>query len=233
MSGKSSIPYHDGMSSQQSRPKSTLAADRFRASQRPIGAPLDLRRDAPREATSMMGARSLFATGNPPRSAAPPARPPVASAPSRTRAAAGGAAVQAGRAAAVTATAAREQRDNVFVTSIVVAFVFLTLAIAGVKVSGSVQEDRSRTAISGTLTKAFEQQTAFRILNQRFATWPELEARGMLLPPKQRVVASNASRSHWFMSVRDTDTGIVCSRTGEIFDDSAADRSPSCLAAEP
>lgn len=131
-------------------------------------------------------------------------------------------------AAPSTAMASREQRDNVFVTSIVVAFVFLTLAIAGVKVSSSMQHDRSRTAIAGTLTKAYEQQTAFRIINQRFATWPELEARGMSLLPEQQVLASRASRSHWFMQVRDEGTGIICSRTGELFDDSPFDRTPSC-----
>ena len=125
-------------------------------------------------------------------------------------------------------SAAREQRDHVFVTSIVVAFVLLTAAIAGVKVSGSMKADRSRTAIAGTLTKVYEQQTAFRVLNRRFATWPELRARGMTLPEQQRVVASNASRSHWFMSVRDSSTGIICSRTGELFDDSPFDRQPSC-----
>jgi hypothetical protein len=127
-----------------------------------------------------------------------------------------------------TASVAREQRDNVFVTSIVVAFVFLTVAIAGVRVSGAMQLDRSRTAIAGTLTAVYEQQTAFRLLNQRFATWPELKARGMALPEQQRVIASNASRSHWFMAVRDSNTGVVCSRTGELFDDSPFDRTPSC-----
>lgn len=134
----------------------------------------------------------------------------------------------AGAGAAPVSSAAREQRDSVFVTSIVVAFVLLTLAIAGVKVSGTMKADRSRTAVAGTLTKVYEQQTAFRVLNQRFATWPELRARGMSLPEQQRVVASNASRSHWFMSVRDTNTGIVCSRTGELFDDSPYDRQPNC-----
>lgn len=128
-------------------------------------------------------------------------------------------------------SAAREKRDHVFVTSIVVAFVFLTVAIAGVKMNGSMQQDRSRTAMTGTLTKVHEQQTAFRILNQRFATWPELRERGMSLPEAQRVVASNASRSHWYMSVRDTSTGIICSRTGELFDDSPLDRTPSCSGA--
>lgn len=135
--------------------------------------------------------------------------------------------------ATLVGSAAREQRDNVFVTSVVVAFVFLTVAIASVKVRGSMQQDASRTAIAGTLTQVYEQQTAFRVLNRRFATWPELQARGMTLPGEQRVVATNASRSHWFMAVRDTATGIVCSRTGELFDDSPFARQPSCSGGPP
>jgi hypothetical protein len=162
----------------------------------------------------MMGGRALYATGNPSRSAVGP----------RSRMA--GAADVAPPPAAASVT--RAERDNVLVTSLVVVFVLLTIAIASLKVSGSMKADRSRTAVSGTLTKVYAQQSAFRILNQRFATWPELRARGMRLPTEQRVVESNASRSHWFMSVRDTNTGIICSRTGELFDDSPLDRKPSC-----
>lgn len=210
------------MSSQPPRRPSTLAADRYRAAQRPIGLSAELPRSASRagvgETASMMNSRPLAATGIPSRVI----RPAVPDVPQP----------KAGPATSVS-SAAREQRDNVFVTSIVVAFVFLTVAIAGVKVTGSMKQDRSRTAITGTLTKVYEQQTAFRVLNQRFATWPELEARGMTLPDQQRVVASNASRSHWFMAVRDTNTGIVCSRTGELFDDSPLDRLPSCSSQLP
>jgi hypothetical protein len=246
MPGQSSFPYHDGMSSQPPRRPSTLAADKFRAAQRPIGTPAALGRAAPREASAVNGARSLFATGNAPRpatavsaarpaarTAAPAAAAPAAGTGLGRRAAAGAATPASTAAASVTATAAREQRDNVFVTSIVVAFVFLTVAIAGVKVSGSMKQDKSRAAITTTLTHAYEQQAVFRVLNQRFATWPELARRGMALPAEQRVVASNASRSHWFMSVRDTNTGIVCSRTGELFDDSPFDRKPSCSTGQP
>jgi hypothetical protein len=230
------------MSSQPPRRPSTLAADKFRAAQRPIGTPAALGRAAPREAAAVNGARSLFATGNAPRPAAsvsaarPAARTtalPAAGTGLGRRAAAGVPTPTNTATAPVTATAAREQRDNVFVTSIVVAFVFLTLAIAGVKVSGSMKQDQSRAAIATTLTQAYEQQAVFRVLNQRFATWPELARRGMALPAEQRVVASNASRSHWFMSVRDTNTGIVCSRTGELFDDSPFDRKPSCSTGQP
>jgi hypothetical protein len=205
------------MSSPSPRRPSTLAADRVRAMPRPLGAsaasPYGKPRDmspAPR-ATSSAGAAA--ASGN---AARPASRGAPASAPAK-----------ASRSTAI-GSAAREKRDHVFVTSIVVAFVLLTVALAAVKMNGSMQQDRSRTAVSGTLSKVYEQQTAFRILNQRFATWPELKARGMTVPETQRVVAANASRSHWFMSVRDTSTGIICSRTGELFDDSPFDRQPSC-----
>lgn len=162
----------------------------------------------------MMGGRSLFATGNPSRAAGSP-RARMAGATEFTP-------------VPPTASVTRAQRDNVLVTSLVVVFVLLTVVIAGLKVRGSMTADRSASAVTGTLTRVYEQQSAFRILNQRFATWPELRARGMTLPSEQRVVESNASRSHWFMSVRDTSTGIICSRTGELFDDSPLDRTPSC-----
>ncbi len=131
----------------------------------------------------------------------------------------------------VSTTAVRARRDSVLVSSVVIAFVLLTIGVAGVKLRQSMRVDSSRSAVAGTLATVHEQQSAFRILNQRFATWPELRARGMRLPEEQRVIKSNASRSHWFMQVRDTGTGVTCSRTGELFDDSAFDRTPSCTVA--
>jgi hypothetical protein len=173
----------------------------------------------------MMGGRTVYATGNSSRAtgrarAGKALGPEYAPQPQA-----------APLTAAVGTSVARADRDNVVVTSLVVVFVMLTIAIASVTVNGNMKADRSRTAVSGTLTKVYQQQSAFRILNQRFATWPELRARGMTLPTDQRVVASNASRSHWFMSVRDTNTGIICSRTGELFDESPLERTPSCAPA--
>jgi hypothetical protein len=128
----------------------------------------------------------------------------------------------------VAPAATREQRDGLLVTSIVVAFVLVALAFGSLEVSGNMRVDRSRAALGGTLAAVYQRQTEFRILNQRFATWPELEARGMSLPPSQRVIKSNATSSHWFISLRDGETGVVCSRTGELFDDSPLDRTPTC-----
>ncbi|HEY0931026.1 MAG TPA: hypothetical protein VGE27_13970 [Gemmatimonas sp.] len=123
---------------------------------------------------------------------------------------------------------ARERQDKTVVTSLVVAFVLLTLGIGSVRVSGGMSTDRSKTAIASTLSVVHQQQTAFRTLNQRFATWSELADRGMTLGPRQVVVSSNATASHWFMAVRDSSTGVVCSRTGELFDTSPDERRAAC-----
>jgi hypothetical protein len=104
----------------------------------------------------------------------------------------------------------------------------VALSIAVVQARSSVRLDRSKQAMSATFVKVFELQGTYRLLNGRFATWRELEGRGARLTPEQRVVKSNATTSHWFLSLRDIDTGITCSRTGELFDDNPLNRSPSC-----
>lgn len=193
------------MPSPPPRRPSMLAAEKFRAAGRPLG--------------SMPEPRPSATAGEPPvnigrafSSARTSARPTPRAVPG-TRA---------------TSTVTRERRDSVLVTSVVIAFVILTVGVAGVKLRQSMRVDSSRSAVTGTLTTVYEQQSAFRILNQRFATWPELRARGMRIPEEQRVIRSNASRSHWFMQVRDTGTGVTCSRTGELSDDGPFDRTPSC-----
>lgn len=128
------------------------------------------------------------------------------------------------------ANAAREQT---LVTSLIVVFVFVAMAIAAVQVRGNMKLDKSRQALGATFTKVFEQQGTYRLLHGRFATWRELEARGARLGPTQTVVGSNASASHWFLSVRDTGTGMTCSRTGELFDESPLERAPTCDGGEP
>lgn len=127
-----------------------------------------------------------------------------------------------------TPSTARNRQDHIVVTSLVVAFVLLTLGFGSVRVSGDMSTDRSKTAITSTLSVVHEQQTAFRTLNQRFATWTELADRGMTLGPRQVVVKSNATASHWFMAVRDSSTGVVCSRTGELFDQGPDERQAAC-----
>jgi type II secretory pathway pseudopilin PulG len=110
----------------------------------------------------------------------------------------------------------------------VFAFVVTGGTVAAMNYRGSVAEGRSIAALQATLQVVHNEQANFRLLNQRFATWPELEAEGAKLAPTQKVLKSNASSSHWFMSVFDRETGAVCSQTGELFDEEPGERRPSC-----
>ena len=124
--------------------------------------------------------------------------------------------------------AAKSQQDGQIVTSIIVAFVLVMLVVASARVRGSMRTSKSIAAVTGTLNPVHERQSTFRLLNQRFATWRELEARGMRLPLDQAVKQSNATASHWFLSVQDSVTGVICDKTGELFDDGPNDHRPVC-----
>lgn len=135
---------------------------------------------------------------------------------------------KASRYGAAAVANSRNHQDHVLVSSIVVAFVLLAMGLGFFQVRGGVVKENSKKEIVGTLTAVHSQQIAFREENQRFATWAELQDLGMKVGPRQAVVASNASISHWFMSIRDSDTGLICSRTGELFDESSSERNTSC-----
>ncbi len=128
----------------------------------------------------------------------------------------------------VTKGAATAQQDGQIVTSLIVAFVLVFIVIASVRVRGTMRVTKSKDAVTGTLKAVHERQSTFRLLNQRFATWRELEARGLRLPADQAVVQSNATASHWFVSVRDSATGVICDKTGELFDEGPNDHRPVC-----
>ncbi len=128
----------------------------------------------------------------------------------------------------VTKGATASRQDGQIVTSLIVTFVLVVIASASIRVRGSMRLTESKDAVTGTLKAVHEKQSTFRLLNQRFATWRELEARGMRLPVDQAVVRSNATASHWFVSVRDSATGVICDKTGELFDESPDERRPVC-----
>ena len=123
---------------------------------------------------------------------------------------------------------AKPAQDGQIVTSLIVVFVMVVLLVSAARVRGTMRVSTSREAVAGTLNAVHEKQFTFRLLNQRFATWRELEARGMRLPAEQAVVRSNASASHWFVSVRDSATGVICDKTGELFDEGPTDHGPVC-----
>lgn len=121
-----------------------------------------------------------------------------------------------------------EWQDHLVVSSLVAVFVLVAVGLGFVQVRGGMVKDRSKTGVVNTLAVVHQEQAVFRATNQRFATWEELRDRGARIGPTQEVVASNASASHWFISVRDNKTGITCSRTGELFDEGPTDRPASC-----
>jgi hypothetical protein len=228
------------MPSSPPRRPSTLAAQKFADAKRPMGLAPASRPAARAEFTPMMGvgrssvanapaAPSRLVLSSPIQSRVPPATPYATTVRGAARPV-----VEAARAPvreqpqAIARRDEREHRDSLVVTSTVIVLVIGLLAVACVRVSTDMGVDKSRSAMNATFGRVFGQQGSFRMLNRRFATWPELAARGARVGPRQYVVASNASASHWFLAVRDTTTGITCSRTGELFDESPTERPATC-----
>ncbi|WP_373068954.1 hypothetical protein [Gemmatimonas sp.] len=202
------------MSTNPPRRPSTLSADKFSAAKRPIGwAPAPRASTRPAETPMTWSARTAAA---------------AATAPSGARAP-GAAAV---RRRAVTKGIIKSGQDSQIVTSLIIAFVLVVIVVASVRVRGGMRVTTSKDAVTGTLTAVHEKQSTFRLLNQRFATWRELQARGMRLSADQAVVKSNATASHWFISVRDSATGVICDKTGELFDEGPNDHRAVCRDSE-
>jgi len=258
------------------RRPSTLAADRFRAASRPLGAPVDLKprvpHEIPKETVPVMaaprrtwkdmhaenerssrerkpGASGAARLNDPwagvtgPKAGAPqprvvagavelPAPQPAATSKAATKPAVKSKAKSAARAVSkgkvVAEASTRSRSESLLVTSLLATFALLTVAVASVTVRGNMAVEQRTTALTGTLAQVHDHQQTFRVLNRRFASWSELQASGMKVPEGQRVVQSNSTASHWFVSLRDVETGVVCSRTGELFDDGPNDRTPTC-----
>lgn len=253
------------------RRPSTLAADRFRAASRPLGAPVDLKprvpHEIPKETVPVMaaprrtwkdmhaenersgrerkpapgGAARLndpWANVTGPKAGAPQPRvvagavelptPALASSASKPAAKSAAKTRSSAKAKVVAQASTRSRNESMLVTSLLATFALLTVAVASVTVRGNMTVERRTTALTGTLAQVNDHQQTFRVLNRRFASWSELQAAGMKVPEGQRMVQSNSTASHWFVSLRDVETGVICSRTGELFDDGPNDRTPNC-----
>jgi hypothetical protein len=249
------------------RRPSTLAADRFRAASRPLGAPVDLKprvpHEIPKETVPVMAAprrtwkdlhaesersgrerkpvpggvarlNDPWANVTGPKAGAPQPRVVAGAVELPTPALAKSAAKSAAKtrssatAKVVAQASTRSRNESLLVTSLLATFALLTVAVASVTVRGNMALERRTTALTGTLAQVNDRQQAFRALNRRFASWAELQATGMKVPEGQRMVQSNSTASHWFVSLRDVETGVICSRTGELFDEGPNDRAPNC-----
>ena len=121
--------------------------------------------------------------------------------------------------------AAREQN---IVTATALLVVGSLALIGGISAASLLQASNAQTAIVGSFDAVHTQQRDFRVVNQRFATWSELTVNGMTLPVRQSVVTSNADASHWFLSIRDRDAGVVCDGIGVLNDEAVGVRPPVC-----
>ena len=118
--------------------------------------------------------------------------------------------------------------EHRIVFTVVVCFLACVATLSVVRINDNMQATTAKVGIETTFKRVHRQQLNFRVLNSRFATWNELAATGATLPPFQSVAASNADASHWFLSLRDRHTSVVCDQTGELFDESADERTPVC-----
>jgi len=125
----------------------------------------------------------------------------------------------------------RTSHERVVVTGLI-AFGFAAAVLGSVRVAGDVRATRAKELMHGTFTRVDQQQDDFRRINARYATWPELSARGVRLPGRQQLRNSSADQSHWYLSLRDRNTGVVCDQVGALFDEPGSPRRPVCRVPE-
>jgi hypothetical protein len=118
--------------------------------------------------------------------------------------------------------------DQRVVVGLVLGFLACVTVLLSVNVRGNMRNESTRNEMTETFRSVHTQQQMFRMLNSRFATWPELKASGASLPSSESVRASKADTSHWFLSLVDARANMICDRTGELWDESPDDRTPVC-----
>ena len=125
-------------------------------------------------------------------------------------------------------TAAREKLERCAIFTIVGVSVLAVTILMCLRIASSNDQERARATIDQAFSRVHARQREYRSLFGRFASWPELKERGVVLGRRQAVLAWNADLSHWFLSIRDVDTGVICDRTGEIFDEDWTERLSAC-----
>lgn len=114
-----------------------------------------------------------------------------------------------------------------YVAWLIGAFLLVALGLLSMTVVTSSKHAAARTELGASFAQVQLRQTEFRSEAGRFATWEELLANGASLARGQTVTASNADASHWFLSLRDEETGMVCDRIGDLVE-GGLQRPPNC-----
>jgi len=129
-----------------------------------------------------------------------------------------------------TTTAIRQRmaRDQRVVAVLLLIAVVVVIALAATSVRATARADAVRQHVGGTLNRASLAQMEFHTRHRRFALWEELSARGMRLPSDLQVEVSTATHSHWYLRLRDVQTGITCDRVGMLTDAPGEPVLPTC-----
>lgn len=123
----------------------------------------------------------------------------------------------------------RTHGERKFVLVLAGAFAGVVLALSAMEAQGAISRSRSREVMGASLESVSRHQGTFRVLHGRFATWPELEARGERLRDGLEVARSSATESHWYLQLRDRESGLVCDRIHDLSDEgNAAPERNSC-----
>lgn len=115
-----------------------------------------------------------------------------------------------------------------YVWGLVSVFVLTALGLMVAAARTASQQSVARASIGQTFVHVDNRQNEFRSTSGRFATWDELRANGARLGPSQVVAASNADASHWFISIRDQKTGLICDRIGSLTEGMGTRKRPEC-----
>lgn len=115
-----------------------------------------------------------------------------------------------------------------YVGALVGAFVVVMIGLLSLNVVTTSKHAAARETMGQTFAQVHSRQGEFRSQAGRFATWDELAARGARLDPQLTVAASNADASHWFLSLRDSETGLICDRLGDLMESFTANMTPKC-----
>ena len=127
----------------------------------------------------------------------------------------------AGRSLRATA----EQRVVLLLLALLL-LVIVTLSTFGVR--ATLERRDARVRADRAFARAGLEQLEFHSRRGRFAFWEELAAEGMRLPEVMAVDTSNATASHWYLRLRDTTTGMLCDRIGQLSDRPGAASGMTC-----
>lgn len=122
----------------------------------------------------------------------------------------------------------RSERDHRVVSALLLVAAVVVIVLASVGVRATRRQDAVRQRVSGSLNRASLVQMEFHTRYRRFALWDELSEAGMRLPLGLSVETSSATSSHWYLRVRDVESGTTCDRVGMLTDPPGQPITPSC-----